>query len=169
MKPLVRGRESALIEIPASWYLDDLPPMMFIKKAPNSHGFMNPRDIEDLWLQQFDWVYRNYDHAVFVMSSILMSPGVLRCWRCWSASARTSWHSTGARFMTNEEIADDFDRRHPFRPKKGQAQGCAACAGFGAAKRIGRAPAQSKIFVATGDDAATSARALRANDGLSIG
>jgi len=26
MKPLVRGEETDLIEIPASWYLDDLPP-----------------------------------------------------------------------------------------------------------------------------------------------
>ena len=33
MKPLVRGEETDLVEIPASWYLDDLPPMMFIKKA----------------------------------------------------------------------------------------------------------------------------------------
>lgn len=32
MKPLVRGQETDLIEIPANWYLDDLPPMMFIKK-----------------------------------------------------------------------------------------------------------------------------------------
>ena len=65
MKPLERGRETDLIEIPASWYLDDLPPMMFIKAAPNSHGFVNPRDIEELWRDQFDWVYREYDYAVF--------------------------------------------------------------------------------------------------------
>ena len=45
MKPLVRGTETDLIEIPGSWYLDDLPPMMFIKKAPNSHGFVNPRHL----------------------------------------------------------------------------------------------------------------------------
>ena len=58
MKPLVRGVETDLVDIPGSWYLDDLPPMMFIKSAPNSFGFVNPRDIEDLWIQQFDWVYR---------------------------------------------------------------------------------------------------------------
>lgn len=28
MKPLVRGEETDLVEIPANWYLDDLPPMM---------------------------------------------------------------------------------------------------------------------------------------------
>jgi hypothetical protein len=30
MKPLVRREETNLVEIPVSWYLDDLPPMMFI-------------------------------------------------------------------------------------------------------------------------------------------
>jgi peptidoglycan/xylan/chitin deacetylase (PgdA/CDA1 family) len=65
MTPLKRGAETGLIEIPANWYLDDLPPMMFIKKAPNSHGFVNPRDIEQMWRDQFDWVYREMDYAVF--------------------------------------------------------------------------------------------------------
>jgi peptidoglycan/xylan/chitin deacetylase (PgdA/CDA1 family) len=65
MKPLVRGQETDLIEIPGSWYLDDLPPMMFIKQAPNSHGFVNSRDVEQLWCDQFDYIYREYDEATF--------------------------------------------------------------------------------------------------------
>ena len=32
MVPLQRGTETDLIEIPANWYLDDLPPMMFIDR-----------------------------------------------------------------------------------------------------------------------------------------
>lgn len=117
MKPLRRGRESTLIEIPASWYLDDLPPMMFIKKAPNSHGFMNPKDIEELWLQQFDWIYQNRDHAVFVMT---LHPDVAGRPQVLAMLERIASHimaKSGVRFMTNEDIADDFDRRHPFRPQ----------------------------------------------------
>ena len=38
MVPLERGEETDLVEIPASWYLDDLPPMMFIK-----YGAEQPR------------------------------------------------------------------------------------------------------------------------------
>ena len=57
MQGLVRGEETGLVEIPANWYLDDLPPMMFIKGSPNSHGFVNPRDIEQIWKDQFDYVY----------------------------------------------------------------------------------------------------------------
>ena len=41
--------EFADFDSPANWYLDDLPPMMYMKKVPNSHGFVNARDIEDLW------------------------------------------------------------------------------------------------------------------------
>jgi peptidoglycan/xylan/chitin deacetylase (PgdA/CDA1 family) len=65
MKPLVRGKEIDLVEINFSWYIDDLPPMMFIKASPNSHGFVNPHDVEQLWRDQFDWVYREYDYAIF--------------------------------------------------------------------------------------------------------
>ena len=65
MKPLVPGPHTGLVEIPSNWYLDDLPPMMFIKKAPNSHGWVNPRDVEDLWRDHFDYFYREYDDFCF--------------------------------------------------------------------------------------------------------
>ena len=115
MKPLVRGRETELIEIPASWYLDDLPPMMFIKKAPNSHGFVNPRDIEQMWRDQFDWVYREYDYAVFPLTihpDVAGRPQVLLMLeRLYAHMIR----HPGVRFVTMDEIADDFARRHPRR------------------------------------------------------
>ncbi len=113
MKPLVRGRETDLIDIPGSWYLDDLPPMMFIKAAPNSFGFVNPRDIEELWRDQFDWVYREFDYAVFTMTihpDVSGRPQVLlmleRLFEYFSAHA-------GVRFSTFDAIADDFQARYP--------------------------------------------------------
>ena len=65
MHPLKAGPQTALVEIPANWYLDDLPPMMFIKKAPNSHGWVNPRDVEDLWRDHFDYFYREEEDFCF--------------------------------------------------------------------------------------------------------
>ena len=44
MVPLQRGQETELIEISASWYLDDLPPMLFIKKSPNILVLRDRRD-----------------------------------------------------------------------------------------------------------------------------
>jgi len=113
MKPLVRGEETDLIEIPANWYLDDLPPMMFIKKSPNSHGFVNPRDIEQMWRDQFDWVYRNMDYAVF---PITIHPDVSGRPQVLMMLERLIEHMKsheGVRFLTMNEMADDYDKRFP--------------------------------------------------------
>jgi peptidoglycan-N-acetylglucosamine deacetylase len=116
MKPLLRGKETNLIEIPASWYLDDLPPMMFIKKAPNSHGFVNPYDIEAIWREQFDWVYREMDYAVFPITihpDVSGRPQVLMMLeRLYNHIIR----HPGVKFLTMDEIADDFARRQPRKP-----------------------------------------------------
>ena len=113
MHALVRGEETDLIEIPASWYLDDLPPMMFIKKSPNSHGFVNPRDIEQMWRDQFDYVYREYDEAVFPITihpDVSGRPQVILMLE--RLAAYISSHP-GVRFCTFNEIADDFAANHP--------------------------------------------------------
>jgi peptidoglycan/xylan/chitin deacetylase (PgdA/CDA1 family) len=113
MKPLQRGRETDLIEIPASWYLDDLPPMMFIKAAPNSHGFVSPRHLEDLWRDQFDWIYREYDYAVFTMT---IHPDVSGKPQSLLMHERLFEHMSGhagVTFTTFEAIADDFAKRYP--------------------------------------------------------
>ncbi len=113
MKPLERGEETELVEIPASWYLDDLPPMMFIKGSPNSHGFVSSRDIEDLWRDQFDWAYRELDYAVVAFTihpdvsgrpqNLLMLERLI---------AHINEHE-GVRWTTFDTIAEDFLARHP--------------------------------------------------------
>lgn len=114
MKPLVRGKEiTDIVEIPASWYTDDLPPMMFIKAAPNSHGFVSPRHLEEIWRDQFDWVYREYDYAVYTMTihpDVSGRPQVLLMLeRLFNHMSR----HPGVRFTTFDEIANDFLRRSP--------------------------------------------------------
>jgi peptidoglycan/xylan/chitin deacetylase (PgdA/CDA1 family) len=114
MKPLDRGRAVDLVEIVASWYLDDLPPMMFIKSAPNSHGFVSPRDVEQLWRDQFDWVYREYDRACFPMSihpDVSGRPQVLLMLERMIGYIN---EHDGVRWCTMEEIADDYRSRVPF-------------------------------------------------------
>lgn len=113
MKPLVRGEETDLVEIPANWYLDDLPPMMFIKSSPNSHGFVSPRDIEQMWRDQFDWVYREMDYAAFTMT---IHPDVSGRPQVLLALERLIEHINGhdgVQWCTFDEIADDFIARSP--------------------------------------------------------
>jgi len=114
MEPLRHGRPTKLVEIPASWYLDDLPPMMFIKNSPNSHGFVSPRDVEQLWRDQFDWVYREMDYAVFTMAihpDVSGRPQVLlmleRMIEYIDSHDGVSW-------TTFADIARDFRARSPF-------------------------------------------------------
>jgi peptidoglycan/xylan/chitin deacetylase (PgdA/CDA1 family) len=114
MRPLEHGREIDLVDIGANWYVDDLPPMMFMKASPNSHGFVNPRHIEELWRDQFDWVYRELDFAVFpftIHPDVAGRPQVLLMLE--RLIEYINGHA-GVRWLTMEEIAEDFRRRYPF-------------------------------------------------------
>ncbi|MEV0197018.1 polysaccharide deacetylase [Nonomuraea sp. NPDC050691] len=118
MKPLQRGEETDLVEIPANWYLDDLPPMMFVKASPNSHGFVSPRHLEEMWRDQFDWVYRECDYAAFTMTihpdvsgrpqNLLMHERLIEY---------INGHE-GVRWVTFDEIADDYKTRFPRRRQR---------------------------------------------------
>ncbi|EKO4729347.1 polysaccharide deacetylase [Campylobacter coli] len=113
MKPLVRGQETDLIEIPANWYLDDLPPMMFIKKSPNSFGFVSPRDIGQMWIDQFDWVYREMDYAIFPMA---IHPDVSARPQVLLMHERIIEHINkheGVKWVNLNDMADDFSKRFP--------------------------------------------------------
>ncbi len=115
MKPLVRGQEVDLVEIGANWYLDDLPPMMFVKKSPNSYGFANPHDIEQMWRDQFDWVYREMEYAVFpftIHPDVSGRPQVLLMLERLIDYINTK---PGVTWCTMEEAADDYRARNPFK------------------------------------------------------
>jgi len=116
MKPLVRGTETELIEIPANWYLDDLPPMMFIKSSPNSHGFVSPRHLGESWQDQFDWVYREMDYAVVTFT---IHPDVSGRPQVLLMLERLIDHidgHEGVRWASFDQIADDFIERSQRRP-----------------------------------------------------
>ena len=114
MRPMVHGKEIDLVEIGANWCVDDLPPMLFMKKVPNSHGFVNPRDIEQMWRDQFDWVYREMDYGVFPMT---IHPDVSGRPHVILMLERLIEHINrhdGVRWLTLEEMAEDFRGRYPF-------------------------------------------------------
>ena len=117
MKPLKHGQEIDLVDIGANWYVDDLPPMMFMKKVPNSHGFVSPRDIEQMWKDQFDWVYREMDYAVFAFTihpDVSGRPQVLLMLE--RVIEYISRHP-GCEWLTFDAIANDFRAKFPFDGK----------------------------------------------------
>lgn len=57
MKPIVNGQLTNMVQIPANWYLDDLPPHMFIKNSANSRGFVDADVALKLWKKHWDYFY----------------------------------------------------------------------------------------------------------------
>jgi len=114
MRPLVRGQEIDLVEFCGNWYLDDLPQMMFIKQSANSHGFVNPRDLETMWRDQFDWVYREMDYAVFPITLHPDVSGRPQVLMMLERLVEYLGGHDGVRFVTMEEAAESFRQRHPF-------------------------------------------------------
>jgi peptidoglycan/xylan/chitin deacetylase (PgdA/CDA1 family) len=95
--------------------------MMFIKQSPNSHGFVSPRDIEQLWQDQFEWVYREMDYAVLPITlhpDVSGRPQVL----LMLERLLSSWQGRdGVRFLTFEQAAAEFRERCPFGSESQQA------------------------------------------------
>ncbi|WWC71106.1 uncharacterized protein I206_105059 [Kwoniella pini CBS 10737] len=58
MEPLKKGETTGMVQIPANWDLDDLPPMMFVKGSSN--GFVDARTIENKWKDHFTYCLREY-------------------------------------------------------------------------------------------------------------
>jgi peptidoglycan/xylan/chitin deacetylase (PgdA/CDA1 family) len=113
MKPLEYGQETDVIEIPANWYLDDLPPMMFIKKSPNSFGWISPDVILQLWKDQFDFMYREYDDAVFPMTVHPDVSGRPQCILMHEKLIDYINKHPGVKWCTMSEIAEDFRAKNP--------------------------------------------------------
>ncbi|KXH46478.1 polysaccharide deacetylase family protein [Colletotrichum salicis] len=91
MKPLVRGKDTGLVEIPS-----------------NCHVFVNVRDFEDIWRDHFDYFYREYDEFIFPISchpdvsgrphAILMHERLIEHFKS----------REGVEFVTTAEMADEF-------------------------------------------------------------
>ncbi len=113
MKPWEGGPITNLLEIPCSWYLDDAPPVMFVKKFPNSHGWVSPRLLCDMWTDQFDWVYRNYDIGIYNACLHPDASGHPQMLMMMERLIDHMKHHEGVRFVTLKEICDDFKGRNP--------------------------------------------------------
>src|SRR5205807_6003638 len=102
---------------------------MFMKKSPNSHGWVNPRDVEDIWMDHFDYFYREYDEFVFPMTihpDVSGRPHVILMHERYVPSTvrrkirvdnnRIIEHINkheGVEWVTMEQMVDDFKKHNP--------------------------------------------------------
>ncbi|KAF7122791.1 hypothetical protein CNMCM5793_000901 [Aspergillus hiratsukae] len=69
MKPFVHGtRKRNIVEIPCSWYMEDMMPMQYLQNVGNANGWVDPRTVEYMWKERFEYFYENYDEFVFPMT-----------------------------------------------------------------------------------------------------
>ncbi|MCP2041491.1 peptidoglycan/xylan/chitin deacetylase (PgdA/CDA1 family) [Neisseria sp. HSC-16F19] len=114
MHPWQAGEYVDLVEIPCSWHLDDAPPTMFVKAMAQSHGWVTGRQLGEIWQDQFDWVYRHHDYAIFPICLHPDSAGKPHVLMMLERLLDHMAAHSGVRFVTMQEIADDFRRRAPF-------------------------------------------------------
>lgn len=51
--------KSGLLEIPSSWYTEDMTPLGFYPYTPNSQGYIAVDVVEKMWWDRFDWLWDN--------------------------------------------------------------------------------------------------------------
>lgn len=69
MEPYHYGEETDVVEIPISWYRDDIPPMLFVKQ-PNYHaGYKDPAMMyEQYYKRQFDFLCDRREVGVYTLT-----------------------------------------------------------------------------------------------------
>ncbi|KAL1797452.1 hypothetical protein ACET3X_004058 [Alternaria dauci] len=79
MKPLPRPSAptaKTLVEIPANWYTEDMTPLQYLPNAPNSHGYVDVRVMENMWKDKFEWI-RSEMHDSVGEKDVVVFPLVL--------------------------------------------------------------------------------------------
>lgn len=67
MKPYEFGEETKLVEFPVSWYLDDLPPQMFMKHPYYNYGWTHPDIVyKVLFKEHFEYYYKREKSGILI-------------------------------------------------------------------------------------------------------
>ena len=113
--PAVFGPVTPLIELPISWSLDDYPVFEFIRTPQTIlPGNANASLVVENWIADFTWMQRTVRDWGLI--TYTFHPFVIGRGHRMLALERllVTLSAAGARFVTMEEAALEFDRRSPF-------------------------------------------------------
>ncbi|WP_226021292.1 polysaccharide deacetylase family protein [Halomicrobium salinisoli] len=69
MEPYEYGEELDVVEVPISWYRDDIPPMLFIKHPYYNTGYADPETMHEKYYKaQFDYLYDRRGAGVYTLT-----------------------------------------------------------------------------------------------------
>jgi len=110
MEPYREGEETDIVEIPISWYRDDIPPMLFIKQ-PNYHaGYKDPDMMyEQHYKRQFDYLYDRRGAGVYTFTIHPDLHGLPHMIPLFEEFIEYVKSKDGAEFQTLETIARKYD------------------------------------------------------------
>jgi peptidoglycan/xylan/chitin deacetylase (PgdA/CDA1 family) len=110
-KPFGFGEETALIEMPISWSLDDYPHFEFVRTATTVlPGLHSARTVMENWLDEFRYMQQTVDWGVLTYT---MHPYVIgRGYRMLALEGLVKdLQRAGAVFMTMEDAAKEAQER----------------------------------------------------------
>jgi peptidoglycan-N-acetylglucosamine deacetylase len=76
------------------------------------------RQLEEIWKDQFDWVYRQHDYAIFPITIHPDSAGKPHVLMTLERLVDHMLAHSGVRMTTFAAMAEDFRKRSPFGSKK---------------------------------------------------
>ncbi|MCJ1309245.1 hypothetical protein MMC25_002903 [Agyrium rufum] len=108
MKPMKRGESSSVVEIPASWVIDDWPPFNPDPGRPGAQGYVPPESVFQSWRDSFEYCYERYDKFIFPISihpQVSGRPHILV-----QHSRLIDWINTheGVEWCTFAQMAEEF-------------------------------------------------------------
>jgi hypothetical protein len=108
MMPMSAITPSKVVEVPANWHLDDWPPFQLSLSQASTHGYVDTRSIEQLWKDQFDFYYREYDEFVFPMSIHPQVSGKAQVVLMHERLFEYINSHEGVEWVTMEQMVDEF-------------------------------------------------------------
>ncbi|KAF2200490.1 polysaccharide deacetylase family protein-like protein [Delitschia confertaspora ATCC 74209] len=110
--------KTTLVEIPGNWYVEDMTPLQYLPNTPNSHGYVDVRVIERMWMDKFEFLIGELEEEAeeMIVFPFILHPDTSGMAHVIGMVERVLTWLKGkgekVEFMTFEAIAEKWKRSH---------------------------------------------------------